>query len=78
MSEYRCCIRQCCFNIAIAIVAALMTFAFGLVLGATFADPLQTLIPSILVFTVVMAVLLVVLLIFKACKKDRDEGCFNR
>ncbi|MBR0277359.1 MAG: hypothetical protein IJQ50_02720 [Clostridia bacterium] len=78
MNENRCCIKQCCFNIAISIVAALMTFAIGLVAGASFAEPLQTFLPSIVVFLIVMIILLIVLLIFRNCRRDREESCFDR
>ena len=78
MYDERCCIKTCCFDIVIGIVAALFTFALGLVLGVFYAATLTEFIASIVVFLVVMAVMLVVLLILRRCRRGKGEGCLER
>lgn len=77
MNEGRCCIKLCCFNIVLAIVAALFTFGLGLVLGTAFATTLIEYIASIIVFVVVMFVIFLILYILRMCRRDRDD-CFGR
>lgn len=78
MYDERCCIKVCCFNIVIAIIAALATLALGLVLGVFFFETLTAFVASIIVFLAVMVVLLVVLLILRRCRTGRNDGCFER
>lgn len=50
MYDEGCCIKTCCFDIVIGIVAALFTFALGLVLGVAFFETLIEFVASIVVY----------------------------
>lgn len=78
MYDERCCIKTCCFDIVITIVAAVITMALGIIIGAYFAETLITVIPALALFAISMFILLVVLLILRRCRRERGEGCFER
>lgn len=78
MYDERCCIKTCCFDIVITIVAAILTLAVGIIAGVMIGETLIPAIPALVLFAVSMLVLLVVLLILRRCRKGREDGCFER
>lgn len=77
-SRESCCIKACCLDIAIAIVAALFAFGLGLLLGALFAVVLFFALPALIVFVAVMFIIGLILVLLRRCRRDRDDcGCFG-
>ena len=46
MYDERCCIKTCCFDIVIAIVAAVLTLALGVITGVVIGEPIIPAIPA--------------------------------
>ena len=78
MYEDRCCIKTCCFDIVIAIVAAVITLAVGIIVGTLLSETFLPVVPALILFAVSMFIVFIVLLVLRRCRKGRDEGCFER
>ena len=62
--------RGCCgVRTALLIVAALLTLAIGLILGAVFSTAILGALATVIVFAVIMAVLFVIFLIVRICRR---------
>ena len=78
MYEDRCCIKTCCFDIVIAIVAAVITLAVGIIVGTLLSETFASIVPALILFAVSMFIVFIVLLVLRRCRRSRDEGCFER
>ncbi|MGI6239543.1 MAG: hypothetical protein ACOYI5_07940 [Christensenellales bacterium] len=64
-----CSVRVICF------LAALLSLALGLILGAVFSAVILPALPAVIVFTVTMAVLIIAILIIRYCYCCRLNRC---
>lgn len=64
-----------CLNIILAFLAALLTFTFGLLVGAATAILIFIALPALIVLAIILAILIITLLIFKWCRRDRSGRC---
>ncbi|MBR5517866.1 MAG: hypothetical protein IKV86_02445 [Clostridia bacterium] len=78
MYEEKCCIKTCCFDIVIAIVAAVITLAVGIIVGTLLSETFVSIVPALILFAVSMLIVFIVLLVLRRCRRGRDEGCFDR
>ena len=78
MYEEKCCIKTCCFDIVIAIVAAVITLAVGIIVGTLLSKTFVSIVPALILFAVSMLIVFIVLLVLRRCRRGRDEGCFDR
>ena len=78
MHDDSCCIKTCCFDIVIAIVAAVITLAVGIIVGTLLSETFLPVVPALILFAVSMFIVFIVLLVLRRCRRGRDEGCFER
>lgn len=78
MYDDRCCIKTCCFDIVIAIVAAVITLAVGIIVGTLLSETFASVVPALILFALAMFIVFIVLLVLRHCRRGRDEGCFER
>lgn len=62
--------KPCCLFIVIAILGVLFSIGLGAILGAVFYETLLPILSSLVVFTIVMLVLIVVGLVYSYCQRE--------
>ncbi len=63
--------RCCGIKTALLVVAAILFFAIGIILGAVFSTTILDALATIIAFAAVMLILFVLLLIVRACRVCR-------
>ena len=71
----RCKERDFCLNIVLGFLSILLAFTLGLIVGALLSLFVLIALPAIIVFAIVLAVLIISLLIFRWCRKDKKDHC---
>jgi len=79
------CVTRCrstiCTGIVLGLLAALLTFTIGLLIGAANIETIMVSMAALIVFAVVLAVLIAIILIFggclvaRRCRCRRDDCC---
>lgn len=64
-----------CLNLVLGFLGMLLAFTTGLIMGALLSWIVIISLPAIIVFAIVLAVLIISLLIYKWCRKDRSQTC---
>ncbi len=64
-----------CLNLVLGFLGMLLAFTLGLIVGALLSLIIIIALPAIIVFAVVLAVLIISLLIYKWCRKEKKCRC---
>jgi hypothetical protein len=64
-----------CSARVIYFLAAFLTLAVGLILGAVFAEEILPALPAVIAFAAVMAVLILALVVYRYCLCCRNRRC---